>query len=877
MKKKALIALLAALPLFSIVAFQGLAQAQEDSLTYDFLSCVKNSKTGSVVILMDESGSIYGKGDKTGSDPQNMRIAGAQILVDDLQRVAELSQGEVKIQLAGLGDNFVSRSNGWVSLTGDTPEVADQLKKTANDAWIKRPTDDNSRETDMLSSLSGAQKALQPETGCKLLVVFKDGKDWQYLNPVNTSKVDFPDIQAQINAGSFIEAAKLALAEICRPMGIADGLRADGVNMLAVALGSGGFTELRDLVEGKNCGERPGVGEVLNAENPQDLPSLFKQALDPNSETNERTGPFTFSMTNDLQGITVLTSGLTAISDLTLQPPGNCPAVRLPSNTSAGAAGELNSSVDWKAVPYGTAGTVQVRLTNQDRANTECWTGQWSVEPGNQSAKSVIEVDPNLEAVATFEDQDVYLVPGSETPTQFTVSLQRLDDGSAVSAASLGADSKVTVEGYLLDENNVKTQVFAGGSISREGLETTIPWTVPADLAFGNYKLVLATSLAVPGVDLNAKTVTWERDIEVRGELAAPIILNSPINFGDIDGASEARADVEVQNRSDKDMVITLSEIQVDLDQAPEGLEYEIVGGQEEITLAANEVTKFQLALKPNAERVDGFGSVAGDLDMVAAVAEARNKTAPFSGEFFSVQKASADEGARLILVLLFMLLAALGTLGAVALVNYLASRFPKSNDVNEIVAFTADVSISKTGIDLTNGYLADRIYRDQWQNLEFVNRREVRLDGTVIRAKSPGLRLSGNGYGQVNSGLIALGSESPSSSHGPRIGLAIEGSYILTSEATNAEIESAFASDLPVKGKLTLLTKEKSKSETIFNLASSSPLLARFGSDSSAKPSQREKGAKPAKEAKPAREGKKQKQDQQIVSPKPDSDDIWN
>lgn len=837
MKRSAkLLGLIAALPLISGLAFQGLAVAQEDSLTYDFLSCVKNSKTGSVVILMDESGSIYGKGDKAGSDPQNMRITGAQILVDDLQRVAELSQGAVKIQLAGLGDNFVSRSNGWVALTADSPETAETLKKTANDAWVKRPSDDNSRETDILSSLAGAQKALQPEVGCKLLVVFKDGKDWQALNPNNTSSVDFPSVQSAISAGDFIEAKRLALNEICRPMGIADGLRADGVNMLAVALGTGGFDELRDLVEGRTCGERPGVGEVLNAENPQDLPSLFKQALDPNSKTNERTGPFTFSMTSDLQGITVLTSGLDSIDDLSLQPPGNCPAVSLPSATSNGAVGMLNSSVDWKATPYGSSGTVQIRLTNQDRSNAKCWSGQWSVEPGNPKAKSVIEVDPNLEAVATFEDQDVYLVPGSETPTRFTVSLQRLDDGSAVSADSLGPDSKVSVDGYLLDENNAKTQVFAGGVLSREGLETAIPWTVPADLAFGNYKLVLATALEVPGVDLNAKTVTWERDIEVRGELAAPVVLNAPINFGEIDGSSEASAEIEVQNRSDKDMVILLSEIGLELDQAPEGLEYSIVGGQEEVALAANQTTKFRLALKPQAERVDGFGSVNGDLEMVAAVAEARNKTAPFSGEFFSVQKASADENVRWMLIALFMLLAALGTLGAVALVNYLASRFPKAQDATQISAFTADVMISKSGIDLTQGYLADRIYRDMWHSVEFVSRREVRIDGTPIKAKSPGLRLSGNGFGDVALAGVGLGSESPTSSAGARIGLAIEGSYILSTDGSGEDVKKLLQSDSPVKGKITLLTSDRSKAEQIFKMASSSPLLQTFGAEATVK-----------------------------------------
>lgn len=860
-----------------VASVQGFANANEELIPYDFVACVKNSQVGSVVILMDESGSIYGSGDNAGSDPQNMRITGAQILIDDLQRVSDISNGQVKIQLAGLGDNFVSRSGGWVSLTPRESDTSEKLKQDAELAWKSRPSDGNFRETDIASSLSGAQRVLQPETGCKLLVIFKDGRDWQSLNRSETSPVEFPEVQAAIDAGDFIQAKVLALKEICRPLGIVDGLRSNNVSTLAVALGTGSFAELQDLVFGNGCGERPGSGDFLNAANPQDLPSLFKQALDPNSDINEFTGSFEFGMSSDLQTITILTSGLSSASDLRIQPPAGCPAVALPDASAASEMGAANSSVQWQATQYGTAGTVQVRLTNTERSNRECWEGSWQVETGNQQAKSVVEIDPNLEATAVFEDQDVYLVPGSATPTRFQVALRQLTDGKAVPASSLGDGSRVTVGAFLIDENNNLVQVFSGGTIDRSGLETPIDWTVPADLAFGNYKLVLATAVQVPGVNLKAKTVTWERNIEVRGEVASPIILNGPIDFGEIDGTTTSVANVEVQNRSDKALIVLVDQIELALTQAPEGLEYAITSEQSEIELPANGIANFELTLTPQAERVDSFGSVAGDIKMLAAVADARTKVAPFSGEFFGTQQASADETARFWLILFFMLLAALGTLLSIALVNYLASRFPKANEVSEISAFTADVRISPTGMELKDGYLERRIYSDQWQPVEFNSRRAVSVDGVQIRAKSPGLRLSGSGYGlfgNANASEIGWGSDSNSVAAGSRIGLAIEGSYLIRTSLSADEIRQRFQDEIPVEGQIVLLTKDRDSAQRIFDRAGNSPLLGSLKETvaPSAK-KQREKKEKPGRVNKEP----KLKNQKGATDVTEDTKDIWS
>jgi hypothetical protein len=149
-----------AIVLLFVSAALAAVPARAEKAPFDFLACVKKDGIGSVLVLMDESGTIYK------SDSKNMRVTGAQILADNLQDFADLTEGEIQVQFAGLGDTFKSRSNGWVSIKAGDSTGSEQLKRTAGDIWTKPPADKNSRETDMLSSIAGAQKELQGAPGC---------------------------------------------------------------------------------------------------------------------------------------------------------------------------------------------------------------------------------------------------------------------------------------------------------------------------------------------------------------------------------------------------------------------------------------------------------------------------------------------------------------------------------------------------------------------------------------------------------------------------------------------------------------------------------------------------------------------------------------
>jgi hypothetical protein len=856
---KKILGLALVVPLFlTMAAVSALGIEGDANSGYDFQACVQNEKSGSVVILMDESGSIYGDSENEGSDPRNLRITGAQILIDDLQRVAEETNSGIKVQLSGLGDRFVSRTNGWVNLNPADAAPALALKDTAFDAWSVRSSDNNYRETDIMSSLFGAQETLQPELGCKLLVVFKDGKDWQYFNPTDTQPVEFPKVQQAISQGDFIAAKQAAIQELCRPKGIADGLRSSGVSVLAVALGSGSFTELKDLVSGdNNCGEQPGVGSTLNALDPEDLPSLFKRALNPTAAFSDYTGSFGFEMNNDLQAISILASGLGAPGEFQVRPPQGCSA-EITNESSANNSGTLMaSSVLWQSRTYGSGDTIQVILQNSDRSDPSCWSGEWFIETGNSNSKSILEVQSNLQATAAFADEDVYLIPGSETPTQFAVNLQNFSQDGEI---GLSEGSDVSVAGYLLNDFN---QQFANFNLKKQDLGQLRNLSVPADLAFGTYKFVLLTELNVAGLEVKPATTKWERDIEVRGEIASPVILNAPINFGDIDGGNSATATLQIENRSDKELRLEEA-VTILTEQGPEGVEYKVELRDTEQTLAANEVTEVELRLAATQDEVDEFGAVSGGLVFDASVVGAEDKSAPFSGDFYGVQKASVDMAANFLLNLIFLIIAFLVTIAAVAGVNYLASRFPKANEVGDFEVLSLPVSVTSFGIQLDSGELSDRIYRDDWGQVGAESRRSVQVGDYSFKAKSPGVKLSGEGFGLIQGTGFSWGSESANLKQPAHIGLALQGQYFVTTDIDQQDISKMMAEQGSFPAVIHIITSDRARTEQIFSNASMSPMLGQLANPIEESAPKREKKVRTKSEGRKNSEPEDQNTDTQ-------------
>lgn len=739
------LAVIASLTLATLPLVASGPASATNSESFNFVSCMADKKVGSVLVLMDESGTIYK------NDPSQMRVTGTQLLVDDLQRVSDKVPGsEIKVQLAGFGDNFVPRSSGndgWVSIKHGETGGADELKKTAKLAFTSEPADKNHIETDSLSSLFGAQKALQEASGCNLLVFFKDGEDWQYFNKGGKSPVEFPTVQTLLDAKKFKEAENEAKNQLCRPLGVVDGIRNTGVFTLAVAF-KGTSQDLNAFVTSKSCGSLEPRGLIVEATDPAELPSLFASALDPSFRPNSKSGSFSFMMSEALQSISVLTSNNGPFDNYTVTPPTGCQVdskITFDSDLAA-KTGSFGPGVDWTSYKYGE-NTVRIVIKHNNRANKDCWNGTWTIDPSSLSARSSLELDSNLQVVTRFTDDKPFITPGNSVPTEYELNLQTLDNGEPLSNAELDPSVALTINGYLINESGEESSIVFANK-SRTDLEKPLSLTVPDSVPVGQYKFQVRMNMEIPGIDSALlKQSVWERDIEIRGELRAPQFIGQAANFGDINGLEPASTEIRVKNLESQDLVLDLKKSKVDLAQAPEGLQYVFANTDSVVRIPANQEATIKVAIRIDSENgVRASGNVSGQLRLNAFVDDnSKAKRVNFDVMFHAVQKAEAN--AVVFTGVSFIVLAFMGliTLAAIWLVNRASARFPIPMQTAGYASGAFDASLTENGVTFTEVVSESN---DKWSLISVApNRTQVSASNYSLKANHPGLRLAGESY----------------------------------------------------------------------------------------------------------------------------------
>ena len=226
--------------------------------------CADTSDALLVSMVVDESLSLKD------TDPGNQRVRGLLTAIDSLSQVRASSSGGLDL-LANLSTFAAGYQTlvPWGSL--DTTH-AQRLRDAAEKELPGRNT---GRATDYRAALLGAQGNLERRAAelsgpsCKVVLWFTDGK------------LDVED------------ATELARRELCTVRGIVDGLRADGVAIVALALltdsGAGSVVpeereRLRAVAEGvgggASCGTSPipsgrASGAYLRADSPEALQRLF--------------------------------------------------------------------------------------------------------------------------------------------------------------------------------------------------------------------------------------------------------------------------------------------------------------------------------------------------------------------------------------------------------------------------------------------------------------------------------------------------------------------------------------------------------------------------------------------------------------------------
>ncbi len=807
------------------------ALAADDAKTFDFSSCVQNKQAGSVMLVMDESGSVYGSAGKPASDPKNYRIAASKIMLDKLQQVADAYEASINVMLGGLGDDFKVRSagdSGWVQLQPQKPGTGLAELTSVVENWSQPSTDKNGRETDLYSSLEGAQKAFTSQTECKLLVLFKDGKDYQYFNKTVTSPVSEPAIQDALTAGDSATATKLAESEICRSGGLADGFRSSNTYLLTVALGAGSsgseFKQIQSVAEGSSaCGDLPGFGKLLVVPQAADLPSQFARVLDPNFIPADRKDAFPFNMTNALSGISVLTSGdLGAFNDYTITPPKTCLAGKQIFKQGGEIEGQFGAGVQWESQWY-SAETFKIVINKEDGADDKCWVGQWLVQPTGTAkgqSSSVIEFDSNLQALANFAEKDFYLIPNGEAK-DFTVSLSKVSPENPVDIATLDKSLSLTVSGQLEDaQGKVLKTIFSG--LNRENLATAQKVDAK-DIAVGSYRLVLVLDTAVAGLGVPLRPVRTETTIEVRNKNQIPKALGA-VAFGDIDGKKFVEKEITFVGSPDAAFKLEFldKDSKVVAVQHPEGLSYEFAkssaGSSFDIPKGTGE-TKVKVAIQVSGDdEINKRGLISGQLNIKAVPVGSESNAELLVVPFTANQTPEANVGLQWLFILIFTLIGLAITLAALQFVAWLVAKFPKPIDIvnQSIQAIEIDGHIQNNFFVPTNvADLAKVTEARQWSDLQVeANRKSVYVAGSTFKAKAPGWRLGSPGFGVLDnpdtvgwsSGVIAGDSEA-SSSGKPLLPLHLQNCFVIAIDRNNLPTDPNAAS-IPAKVTLIFGTK---------------------------------------------------------------------
>jgi hypothetical protein len=731
--------------------------------TRDFSACVQNKQAGAVMILMDESRSIYGTKDKPGSDPKNYRITAAMILLDKLQQVSDAYNAPINVMLAGLGDDFKVRSsgsNGWLSLE---PNKANRSSwETQVNNWKTLASDNNHRETDLYSSLQGAQLAFASQTDCKMLVLFKDGKDFQFFNKEVKTPVSDPEIQALLDAGNAPEASKKAAYEICREAGTADGFRDSEIYLLAVALGSGSvnneFERINNVVEGGgDCGSLPGYGKLLLSSDPAELPQLFNKSLDPGWEPSTRQNSFTFNMTNALSGISILTSGeLGAFDEYTIEPPKTCLGGKQQFKRNGETQGSFGSGVEWVSQWYSTE-TFKIIVNKTDgETKNNCWTGTWNVKPtgsGGGSSSSVIEFDANLQALASFGEEDFYLIPDGESK-DFALSLSKVSPRSDVDLTTLDKSLSFSISGQLEDvQGKVIQTVFSG--VSRDAIATTQTLN-PANLQVGDYRLVMTLNTAVEGLGVALRPVRTEQIIEVRNKNRTPKV-SQVVAFGDIDGKRTVEREVTFRGSPDAEFTLDFSSNSsvVKAVQYPEGLSYKFANSSGNLIVKipkGNSETKVLIAIQVAGDGpVNKRGPVSGDLEILATPVGSESNAESLKIPFTANQTPESNPVLQWVFIAVFTILALLITAGALMFVGWLVARFPKPQDAinQDLESIEIPGHIQDNQFVPSGSNISERVNNtNNWTALGIAsNRRTAQLSGRTFVSKAPGLNLGSTGH----------------------------------------------------------------------------------------------------------------------------------
>ena len=554
-----LVFVLLAVPLLALQ--QELPAAAEEPATGRFASCLAGQRSGDLLVLMDESGSLRW------TDPQGDRVVAAQFLLDRLTDLAERTRSELSIKLVGFGTRYLDHASPWVVASQDTLPALRESVAQYRDR-------DNELGTDYWLGLDGARQELAArQTGevsrCQAVVFFSDGQlDIQPPRGEQPARPYAPNNPLRTEAER--QAATAAAAEsLCRPGGVADQLRTQGIVLFGVGLEghdaahpapANQFDLMTSLATGAGphpCGQvtNPAPGAFTLVKDLDDMLFAFEATV---TGQPPQTAPICQKKSCSEGSYTVVLDP--SVTKVSILGSTDVAGISLLITTPSGVEYESTPAASAVTAPLpftGVSGTVRWfsdRSVNVSllAGDAQAWRGAWTFTfvdkaAGSTGRQSRTSIDVTGDLLPTWNQPEGLMRIGDDIPLDIGI----VNGGDqAVDPESLLGEA--TMDVALVDSQSVETTLKTG--LTKSEISQPITFDARA-LPTGQYRLRLRLSVTTAAATkpdgttiAGTKLTTQVKDVPF--ELLPPNgypTVPARLDFGAVEGEITLQASLPIQ------------------------------------------------------------------------------------------------------------------------------------------------------------------------------------------------------------------------------------------------------------------------------------------------------------------------------------------
>ena len=557
----ALRALVAFLVVAAMALVGGLPTAQALTSTSKgasrFGACVAAQKSGDLLLLIDESGSL------AQTDPDAARVQASRYLLQTLGKFADRVGADLDAAVAGIVDDYVLEQD-WTRLTeGSAGGIADRMTAMASK--------NTGIDTDYWLGLDGARQALAARGAgvdggqrCQAIAWFSDGKIDYTPRPLVKPYADPISLDAPNGVPDTIGRA---VESICRPGGLADQIRSSGIITLGIGLGADKTPADFDVMsaistgvglQGMKCGDivDPVPGDFYPVANIDDMLFAF-DALNPAPGIERQGGVcqltvcqearHNFVLDRSIKNVDILGSGgAPGVVPYLISPTGETLALPKQDGKVDGTLSGISVTYEWQSESAQT-----ISLQN---SGAPAWAGQWAivyVDTTGQHPDAVSRVSIHITT-------DIFpaLANGDELAWHSGAKLDGvtfgLVDGKGAALVPGDLAGSASMSATLVPDGGQPIPVLDGVGKDAIATPVTVDLTdVSPGRATLQMSLVITTAPALdpqgaqiaPGTELSAQNV------EVAVQLLPKVGLPTPgarIDFGSVQATLGANATLDV-------------------------------------------------------------------------------------------------------------------------------------------------------------------------------------------------------------------------------------------------------------------------------------------------------------------------------------------